>query len=547
LWDSTGGPVAEEVTQRVKRAARRKSGARDVIAYGFVRAVVGRGAAVLLCVAGVPVLVLTLVHVFFGVPLSGYRPVINDEVAYWHQALTFSLAGFNGGYYTLGEVTNPSGITPFGPHGPGFAVLYGAAGSIFGWHRHTALILNLIAIGAAAWIWATLTRASIPRLLLCAAVLLTFWHMLFWAPTGMQESLHHAGAVTLAGCVAAVLGPYRRSWVVAFGWIALLVLAFIRPSWLILFPLWTIATTRSSSRRMMVAALVASGIAGVAVLFAYSRMTAPYEEGFFFLRVASLSLGVQALVENVMGNVRRLGMPDQFHPIELLQRYQYGALLLATTVATVVTMRKRGQTRGLTPHLAIAAAALALALTAMLLLYQFTNFAEHRVLSAFLLFGTMLCLAAPGRIGPALAAGILVISLAGSRTSLVELEDAWRDRFVWDRRAVSELEYALGSTVVYQPNASRWCNTLLTSQYPPQLIGVPGGIGLSVVRKPERMTLPPRSRYLLLDDDARGAFNGPLNLETVATLPYGTLYLNRDARCDAAGNAANLSDPSRVR
>ena len=127
--------------------------ARVVIAYGFVRAVVGRSAAVLLCVAGVPVLVVTLVHHFFGVPLSAYRPIINDEVAYWHQALTFTRAGFNGGYYTLGEVTNPSGLTPFGPHGPGFAVLYGTAGSLFGWYRHSVVILNLIAIGAAAWIW----------------------------------------------------------------------------------------------------------------------------------------------------------------------------------------------------------------------------------------------------------------------------------------------------------------------------------------------------------------------------------------------------------
>jgi hypothetical protein len=502
---------------------------------------------VLLCVAGVPVLVLTLVHVFFGVPLSAYRPVINDEVAYWHQALTFTRAGFNGGYYTLGEVTNPSGITPFGPHGPGFAVLYGTAGVIFGWHRHTAVILNLIAIGAAAWIWASLTRASIPRLLLGAVMLLTFWHTLFWAPTGMQESLHHAGAIAVAGCFAAVLNPYRRWWVMAFGWIALAVLAFIRPSWLLLFPLWAITTTRSSSWKVLIASIVASAILGVAILFVYSRMTAPYEEGFFFLRAASLSLGVQAIVENVAGNVRRLGMPDQFHPIELLQRYQYGALLLATIVAAVAAMWNRVQNRVQPPHFAIAAAALAFALTAMLLLYQFTNFAEHRVLSAFLLFGTMLCIAAPGRIGPALAAGIVLISVLSARTSLIELEDAWRDRFVWDRRSVSELEYALGATVVYHPDRSRWCNTLLTSQYPPQLIAVPAGIGLSVVRKPERMTLPPRSRYLLLDEDVRTAFTGPLNLELVATLPYGTLYVNRDARCGTvAANAPSLSDRPRV-
>jgi hypothetical protein len=491
---------------------------------------------VLFCVAGVPVLVLGLVHAFFGVSLSAYRPVINDEVAYWHQALTFSRAGFHGGYYTLGEVTNPSGLTPFGPHGPGYATLYGLAGSIFGWHRHTAVILNLIAIGAAAWTWVSLTRVSTARLLLAGVTLVTFWHMVFWAPSGMQESLHHAGAIVLAGCFASVLSDSRRWWATALGWIAIAVLAVVRPSWLIVLPLWAIATVQGGLKAAP-AVVIASVLLGVAILFGYSSTTAPYEEGFFFLRAATLSLGVTAILENVAANVQRLAMPDQFHPIELLERYQYGALLLATTVAAVVSMRRRrGQVPNLvpnqSPYLAIAAAAMALALIAMLLLYQFTNFAEHRVLSAFLLFGTMLCLAAPGRIGPLLAAGIVVFGMANTRTRLVELEDAWRDRFVWDRRGVSELERVLEDTVVYRPQASRWCNTLLTSQYPPQLIAVPGGIGLSVVRKPEQMTLPPRSRYLLLDEDVRAAFTGPLHLDPVATLPYGTLYVNRDARCE---------------
>jgi hypothetical protein len=498
---------------------------------------------VLLCVAGVPVLVVALVHAFFGVPLSAYRPTINDEVAYWHQALTFSRVGFDGGYYTLGEVTNRSGLTPFGPHGPGYAVLYGLAGSIFGWHRHTAVILNLIAIGAAAWMWVSLTRASIPRLLLAAVVLLTFWHMLFWAPTGMQESLHHAGAIALAGCFASALGPSPRRWVHALGWVGLGVLAFIRPSWIILLPLWAIATTgrlkvartgtasgrlRTVPTHREMLPILGAVLLAVAILFAYSRTAAPFEDGFFFLRAASFSLGIEALAENLTSNVQRLGMPDQFHPIELLERYQYGALLLATTIAAVVAMWKR---RGQTPHLAITATTLAIALVAMLLFYQFTNYAEHRILSGFLLFGTMLCLAAPGWIGPALAAGVVLSSVASARTSLIELEDAWRERYVWDRHRLTELERALDGIVVYRPEASRWCNTLLTSQYPPQLIAVPAGIGLSVVRKPENMRLPPRSRYLLLDEPVRSAFTGPLNLDAVATLPYGTLYVNRDSRC----------------
>jgi hypothetical protein len=75
----------------------------------------------------------------------------------------------------------------------------------------------------------------------------------------------------------------------------------------------------------------------------------------------------------------------------------------------------------------------------------------------------------------------------------------------------------------------------LTAQYPPYLIAVPAGIGLSVVREPDRVAMPPRSRYLLLDQPALAEFTAPLNVKALVTLPYGTLYENLDARCEADG------------
>ena len=145
-------------------------------------------------------------------------------------------------------------------------------------------------------------------------------------------------------------------------------------------------------------------------------------------------------------------MADQFHPIELLERYQYVALLLAIGVAAAFAKTRWGQTRGLTPtHLPLAAAAMTIALVAMLLLYQFTNYAEHRVLSAFLLFGALLCVAAPGRIGLVLVAGLVLSNVVSARTLLVDVEDAWRGHFVWDRRGLTELEHAIDGTIIYDP------------------------------------------------------------------------------------------------
>lgn len=489
------------------------------------------GAAALLCIAGVPLFVVMLVRTFYGVPITAYRPIINDEVAYWHQALTFSTHAFHGGYYTLDEATNASGLTPFGPHGPGFAVLYGTFGSVFGWYRHSVVMLNLFALAVAGWVWVSCTRLRAPRLLLSAALLLTFWHMIFWAPTGMQEPLHHAGAIVMAALFVTALEPSPRTWLRIAGWIVLAVLAFVRPSWVILFPAWALVVSRNARGSIRLVAFAGSALLALSILFAYSRTAAPYGQGFFFLRAASLTVGAKSIADNVLSNFRRIGMPDQYEAIELIHRYQYAAMLVASAVTAIVAWRRRrARTSPVLPFVVVVFA-MGGALAGMLLLYEFTNFAEHRILSAFLLFGALLCLATPGRIGPLLAGGLIASNLAVTATALRNVEAVRRDAFVWDRRGVFELEDAIAGKLVYRRDAPRWCNTLLAAQYPPHLIAIPAGIGLSVVRKPELFPGPPRSHYVLLDDAMRGGFTHPLHLDPIATLPYGTLSVNKDAGC----------------
>ena len=275
------------------------------------RRLVIRGSGIVLCIAGVPILVLTLVRVLFGTPISEYLPVINDEVAYWHQAYTFSHAGFGGGYYTLDEATNKSGLTPFGPHGPGFAVLYGFAGRVFGWHRDSVVVLNLIAIGLAGCVWVALSPLSDVRLVLSGLVLVTFWHMVFWAPTGMQEPFHHAGAIVMAAFFVSALVRTPRAWTSVIGWIVLAGLSFVRPSWILLMPLWALATTRTKRWPVVLAALAASGICAGVVVFAYSRTVAPYSSGFFFLRAMSATRLMGTILDNANANLTGRRFPPE--------------------------------------------------------------------------------------------------------------------------------------------------------------------------------------------------------------------------------------------
>jgi hypothetical protein len=511
---------------------------------------VTRTAAVLFCVAGAPVVVLLLVRSCFGVPVSAFRPFLSDEVSYWHQTLTFSTMGFSGGYYTTGELTNPSGTTPFGPHGPGFPIAYGLFGMLFGWYRHTPVVLNLAAIAAAAWTWTILSKLPTARTVLSGVLLVTFWPMAFWAPTGMQEALHHAGAIAMAGFFTHALASSPRRLVTAFGWITLAALSFIRPTWLVLLPLWAFATAHAKGRRAIVLTSGCAAVLAVLVLAAYSRTTAPFPTGFFFLRVLDQSVSVARVWQNLRFNLVSTIEPQEYKFLEVLLRVQYwGTLVAVMAIMLTIWLRRRAGERSSASnhHLVLGPIAMAVALGLMLALYRLSNWAEHRVLSAFLLFAVLLCTASPGRSGVLVASMLLASNVATIKPFLDSFNAERGDNFVWDRRGSYELSDAIEGRIVYRPDASRWCNTLLTSQYPPHLIVVPAGIGISVVREPNEMRLPPRSHYLLIDDTALADFNGPLRTTRLVRLPYGTLYLNLDAECPSltASRRAGWPDSSR--
>ena len=487
--------------------------------------------ATLLCIAGAPAAIVVLVHWMFAVPISSFRPVLNDEVAYWHQALTFSRVGFHGGYYTTGELTNASGFTPFGHHGPGFAVVYGSLGALLGWYRHSVLVINFVAISAAATLWVLLARVSTARLWLSGLLLLSFWPLLYWASTGMQEGFHHAGAIAMAAVFAYEVRSDRPSRVpIVVGWVLLAVLSFVRPSWLVLIPIWAICTVRPRGTKRVIVTIAGSAIVGVAILTAFDRSVAPVPAGFFVL----LSSGLRALWDNAWLNVVKTAALSEYQPLEVLHRFQYWLFLIATIAVVVVAVWRvrTGKAQTWTaPHLVISSAAMLGALVLMLLLYSLSNFAENRVLSAFLLFGSLLCATAPTRSALWLVSALVASNLATVPMFLASFESARRDNFIWDRRGVYELADALEGKVEYRRDQSRWCNTLLTSQYPPYLIAVPAGIGLSVVREADNLVLPPKSQYLLLDPPAIADLAHPLHLETLATLPYGTLYRNLESNC----------------
>ena len=89
-----------------------------------------------------------------GVP-GDFTPLWSDEVLYWNEAAAFLRAGFHAGYITVAEVAAPAAFSHFGPHGVGYAMLYGLVGRLIGWHANTQYLLHLLVIPlcAGAWFW----------------------------------------------------------------------------------------------------------------------------------------------------------------------------------------------------------------------------------------------------------------------------------------------------------------------------------------------------------------------------------------------------------
>jgi hypothetical protein len=415
-------------------------------------------------------------------------------------------------------------------------MLYGLVAKVFEWHRHSVLLLNLTVIAAGAWVWAAYARISTARLWLSVLLLATFWQMVFWASTGMQESFHHAGALVMAALFARALSAPPSTPLTVTGALTLILLALVRPTWIILMPFWALVTMRDAGRPRLVAALAASLVLGVVMLMIFNRTVAPYSRGFSFVELLnrSGSRDTPSIVDNLLFNLNRTVTFSEYDDLEILHRLQYWGFLAATLVAAPVLWRRlpRGQSPGSVAHLAIAATTMMAILGLMLLLYSLTNWAEHRVLSAFLLFAVLLTLAAPGRAPVVLVTALIVSNLATAATFRRVFEAKRQEQFVWDRRGLNELEQALTTHgVTYRSGEPRWCNTLLTAQEPPYLIAVPAGIGISVVRESDQMPVPPRSHYLLLDESALVHFKRPLRVQPLATLPYGTLYVNLESGC----------------
>jgi hypothetical protein len=298
-------------------------------------------------------------------------------------------------------------------------------------------------------------------------------------------------------------------------------------------PLWAFATTRSARWPTMLGMLAVSAACGAAALVAFSRTVAPYSSGVFSLLAMSTSPGLAAIADSVSSNLARLSKSDQFVFIEILHRYQYVACVLVASAATVISALEGAVgaadgTRRTLPRCGCRHGGRGRGDAPVVRVHELRR--ASRAVGVSPLRAAALCGGAwqdwptPGCLPDTLESGQrqrVAEDLRGlpprslhRRYGCAATESGHRRQGRVSVRSVSLVQHAADVAI------------------PDRSDGISPGIGLSVLQNPDRIVPRPRSRYLLLDESALAAFRSPLNVDPIVALPYGTLYVNRDADCD---------------
>ncbi len=478
-------------------------------------------------------LTVVLLRTVLGASLFDTAPVINDEIVFWLEIATFRQAGFAGGYHSTQEATPPAAFCHFDPKGPGYPVLYGLAAKVVGWEPWSAPLFNLVCVGAATAVWLGVARPDGRRLAAAAALVATFWPLLLYLPTTMQESLHFAAAFLLAAAMQrAFAGPVGARY---FAAVALLIAAcaLVRLTWgFVLLP-WGYVGLRGRGARGR--ALGAAACAALfLVLVALSRwLNAPHlsADGIgvvnYLVREMRAAPGdaLAFFAGHARWNLRNLTLPDGGRPLEVLLRYE---VLVLLGVAAVLWRRDRrrgdADAAGRWGFLVLNLGPL---LVASVLAYDVADWRDYRVLAPHLLLSLLLLAGGPcwrWVLAPAAANLLFVTAFLG------QFDDHHRERVEWDRGLVAAFRGELSGKLRYDAARPPWDNTVLipvqSMTYP--MAAIPPGLGVNCVLDWSSLRYPPRSRYLLLPPDY-GWIESKVRLRPLAQTHMGWLCLNLDA------------------
>lgn len=468
-------------------------------------------------------------------------PLSSDEIDYWLQSKAFFHAGFSMGYFTLNELTPPFAASPFSCHGPAFPIISGMLARLLGgFPAWAALPFNAIYLLVCLSLFLWLIRPTRGYLWGVLALLPGLSYLYVHMPLFMQEVLHHGIAFVLAGMFFRVLTAKRRApWIAAL-FLLLVAVGILRVSWTIFFiPLAMMAARPSWLGRFLGAVVGVACMAGT--YMAWMATAAPYPYGLgrkFLLEGATGQISPLVVLAHFWnlfaGNVANLWATELAQGNGILWIFLVWMILFplflyrsrpASASGESLSPRARGDLFWL--H--------AVGLGGLLLMQLIYVEVIAKILITHLVVSFLLGMRLVR--APVLAAGVLSALLAVLPVYFVQVRypsdvGILTDPFRQER--LSSFQAFVAPLLAYQPSSNRWCNTILIGdiEYPCELLGLPGGLGVSFISDFRTFAPPARSRYLVLRNDRQVAnFSASNHILLLAHSPIGDIYLNEDCHC----------------
>jgi len=489
----------------------------------------------------IPALVMTfLIYVRFHATVFDFQPSWNDEIFYWHQTASFIAAGFSNGYYVFDEVPARAAFSHYGPHGPMFPALYGTLGRAFGWRQFSGPVLNLILLALATLVFLRSTPVQPRYRLKLALIFLTFWPLLLYLPSNMQESLHAAAAIVFAAIFYRLISRPGSVTTAQFllyaGFIFLF--ALMRPTWSLLFiPLFLYRSATFSRRHILLSCVYASLLAAV-VYIIFQWLSAPYANTMSELAGAaqnSLPHAISTFFRHFISNVRLFISLRYATTLETVLHYQTIILLLLLVLESSRRLApnlspRLDRLRNSDSYTLFHLLNLGIPLAFVLFFYDIASMRDYRVLAPHILISLLLW-SAQGKSKP--------VYFMAATNLLCILPFALMFSNIHGRHfdGSPSLATPWSKLLKFQPSANSWCNTMFTdAPLDEKFLTVPAGIGLSFTFNAKQMKTPIKSQYLLLSPEGYRVLKERIRVQHIMKTEAGDLYRNLDCGCSAEGS-----------
>jgi hypothetical protein len=497
------------------------------------------GAAVFLstCLIFQPILVSwVLLKYFFGATLFDYIPYHSDEWHFWHETLTFSLAGFNGGYYVTNEQPAATSFTHFGPHGPMFPFLYGLVGRIFGWHFYTGILVNHFLLSVSILFFILVVRPDWKKLVLLNFLVLFFWPIHQFSVLNMQESLHVSFGIVFSAFFVRFMWQKDRSslpWKISF-FVVLILASLTRATWsFILIPYYLIVVQKWS----LSAIIKAIGIVLAFVVFSFLFLAytgAPTNvpnttAAFKTMLLLPSKVTFYIYMHNIQQN--SVNLIDLKHKDAAIVSFEAALLIILVRLGVVWN---RFSDRSRTAWLVLSL--LFPIMAATFLTYDIGSYRDYRVIAPFLLI-TMFLMAF--LVHPSVLIVFFVgLNLLVSGDVLHYYDRYVKPEYVYNVQSISNVRALFKQRMIYYPNQLPWCNTVdVEGLYVDAYLqsSIPAGFGISIIRDTRYGKvsdhLPLKAKYIFLHNDRSEISSELMQLEPIAKVPDGVLYFNQASGC----------------